>query len=181
MAFFENRFWDDGTSNYPPPKSQGSTVMTSDFFSEKDGLVAYSDAAWEIKKREPEIAAEIRKEPRREITLRRAGAVLNVSTDGYYERQRFLADVTTACDIFDANHGGEFQMMMMLDNSPIHNVMAEDELNARRMNVRPGGKQPLMRDGYFYRDGIKVIFFYDSRTSSLAITKLIQSMSLNVA
>ena len=33
--------------------------------------------------------------------------------------------------------------------------MSEDALNAKKMNVNPGGKQPLMRPGYFVKHGIR--------------------------
>ena len=33
--------------------------------------------------------------------------------------------------------------------------MAEDSLNARRMNVNPGGKQPMMRPGWYVKNGFK--------------------------
>ena len=44
--------------------------------------------------------------------------------------------------------------MFVLDHSPIHKFMAKDALNASAMNVNPGGAQPKMRDGYFYRYNI---------------------------
>ena len=34
----------------------------------------------------------------------------------------------------------------MFDQSSCHKAMADDRLDASRMNVNPGGKQPLMRD-----------------------------------
>ena len=34
----------------------------------------------------------------------------------------------------------------MFDNAPSHRNVADDALNADRMNVGPGGKQPIMRD-----------------------------------
>ena len=130
--------------------------MTSDFVSEKEGFLCYNDSAWELKKRDPDIAEALRADSRKEPLLRRAGSVLNISTDGYYEQERFLADVNKAMDIIDANSGGEFKMALLLDHSPIHAAMAPDELNTNRMNVKPGGQQAYMKDGYFYRDGIKV-------------------------
>ena len=155
---FLSRYWDNGTGNFPPPKSNGSTVMTSDFFTEEGGNLAYDDATWEIEKRKPEIAEALAKDPTKEWVLRRAGSVLNVSVDGYYNQIRFLADVEKALTIFKAIYGGEFKMLLMLDHSPIHGAMAEDELNPRRMNVRPGGKQPIMRAGWYRNeDGEKVI------------------------
>ena len=143
------RYWGDGTDNFPPPKGAGVTVMTSDFFSEKDGIVAYDDPVWEVVKRQPEIAAAIAKDPNKEWVLRRAGSVLNVSSDGYYERNRFLADVEKTLKIIQLNYGGEFFLLLLLDHSPIHGAMAEDELNPKRMNVRPGGKQAVMKDGWY--------------------------------
>ena len=35
------------------------------------------------------------------------------------------------------------------DNSSSHNAYASDALNAKTMNVNPGGKQPKMRDTIF--------------------------------
>ena len=121
-----------------------------------DGFLQYSDAAWAQKKRETEIATAIAKDLNNEPLLRRAGSVLNISRDGYYDASRFLTDTEKACDIMDANYNGEYKLAILMDHSPIHEAMAEDELNAKKMNVRPGGKQPIMKDGYFMRDGEKV-------------------------
>ena len=33
--------------------------------------------------------------------------------------------------------------------------MADNSLNARKMNMNPGGKQPIMRAGWFVRHGIR--------------------------
>ena len=43
-----------------------------------------------------------------------------------------------------------------MDHSPIHSKKGDDSLNAKRMNVRPGGKQPLMEDGWYEKNGVKV-------------------------
>ena len=37
----------------------------------------------------------------------------------------------------------------LFDNAPSHRKCSEDSLSAERMNVRPGGKQPVMRDTIF--------------------------------
>ena len=47
-------------------------------------------------------------------------------------------------------------MVLLLDNSPIHCKKADDCLNAKAMNVNSGGKQPLMRDGFYFRDDERV-------------------------
>jgi hypothetical protein len=41
----------------------------------------------------------------------------------------------------------------MVDNSQGHSAYSEDALLVSRMNVKPGGKQARMRDGWFIRDG----------------------------
>jgi hypothetical protein len=33
--------------NYPPPKSQGRTVMTSDFVTLYDGILGYNQEEWD--------------------------------------------------------------------------------------------------------------------------------------
>ena len=55
------------------------------------------------------------------------------------------------------NSGGERAVLFMTDQSPIHGARSPTALNLSRMNVLPGGKQPLMDDGYFYKDGVKVL------------------------
>ena len=35
--------------------------------------------------------------------------------------------------------------------------MADDALNLNKMNVNPGGKQPKMRPGYYFKEGVKFV------------------------
>ena len=84
------RWWADKTMNFPPPKSQGRTVMTSDFATILDGLLSYNDEAWELLKNSPEIAAEI--ELLGERRAKRGGTVLDVSSDGYYDSSKCIPD-----------------------------------------------------------------------------------------
>jgi len=101
-----------------------------------------------------EIKAELQKNPQRE--LGRAGSVLNVHSDGFYQSDLFLKDVKQACHIVDKNSGGVFKPIFLMDWSPIHAKKLDNALNAKCMNVRPCGHQPLMEDGFFLKDGIKV-------------------------
>ena len=52
--------------------------------------------------------------------------------------------------------GGVFKPIFLMDWSPIHAKKLDNALNAKRMNVQPCGHQPLMEDGFFLKDGIKV-------------------------
>jgi len=45
----------------------------------------------------------------------------------------------------------------MVDNSQGHCAYAEDALLVSRMNLRPGGKQAHMRNGWYIRDNTKVV------------------------
>ena len=144
----ERFFIDDGTSNVPPPKSQGISLMSSDFMS-PFGMLEYSDTAWEIVKKDPSVIEEIKLKG--EYQARRAGAILQSKRDGYYNRNLCLQDFVKACKIIEANHDGRYKPVFITDNSPIHLAYAPDALVASKMNVGIGGKQPLMRKGYFYK------------------------------
>ena len=87
--------------------------MTSDFVTPLDGILAYNDAAWEIKKHEPEFQRLLADPPKqqgstkriesretREYKARKAGSILMTSTDGYYEHNRCIEDFKKACGTF---------------------------------------------------------------------------------
>ncbi|KAH8914075.1 hypothetical protein BT69DRAFT_1343613 [Atractiella rhizophila] len=57
--------------------------------------------------------------------------------------------------VFERLHPGQ-TALVVFDNSTGHGAMASDALNAKNMNLGPGGKQPVMRDGWWSKDGIKV-------------------------
>ena len=51
---------------------------------------------------------------------------------------------------FEALHGPGYKALILVDNSQGHCAYAEDALLVSRMNLRPGGKQARMRDGWFF-------------------------------
>lgn len=57
---------------------------------------------------------------------------------------------------FEKAHGSGYQALFLIDNSQGHSAYAEDALLVTRMNVKPGGKQARMRDGWFINAGQKV-------------------------
>ena len=67
--------------------------------------------------------------------------------DGYFNSEQFLEQVDTAIDIFEAKFPNS-QGLFIFDNAPIHKKYPDDALNADRMNVRSGGKQPIMKDSF---------------------------------
>ena len=56
-----------------------------------------------------------------------------------------LQQVEKAVNIFERVHL-EAQGLFLFDNAPSHRKVSDDSLNAAKMNVGPGGKQPVMRD-----------------------------------
>ena len=120
--------------NCLPVKSQGRTAMTSDFVTILDGPLEYCAAVWETLKETEAIKEEIEKYG--EGRVRRAGAILDVSADGYYNSELCLKDFLKvdffasflvhkrnseqAVDIGQANHGGKYTLVFKIDHSPIH-------------------------------------------------------------
>ena len=56
---------------------------------------------------------------------------------------------------FEREHGPGCQAIFLVNNSQGHCAYAEDALMVSRMNLRPGGKQARMRDGWFIINGQK--------------------------
>ena len=67
------------------------------------------------------------------------------SVQGYFTNDRLLEQVSRAVDIFERVHHDAIGIFLF-DNAPTHRKVADDALNADKMNVGPGGKQPAMRD-----------------------------------
>ena len=84
------RYWGDETMNFPPHKSQGRTVMTSDYVDVVHGVLRYTDEAWEMVKQEEEVKEEIAKYG--EERARKAGVVLEPSKDGYFTADKCIPD-----------------------------------------------------------------------------------------
>ena len=86
--------WTDGTDNKPPPKGGGVNIMSSDFVTVLDGILAYNDEAWALKKEDPIVKAEIAQIG--EYRARKAGEIMNTSRDGYYQHEKCVKDFRKA-------------------------------------------------------------------------------------
>ncbi|KAG1762082.1 hypothetical protein EDD22DRAFT_778846 [Suillus occidentalis] len=77
--------------------------------------------------------------------------------EGYWNGELFVKQLKEKIiPAFERAHGPGFQALIMVDNSQGHSAYADDALLTSRMNMRPGGKQADLRDGWFLQDGIKV-------------------------
>ena len=115
----QSYFWADEHTNVLRQKSLGASIMVSDFIDEVNGFL-HDD----------------REEAR---------VLLETSKEGYFTHEHLLRQVEKTVDIFERVHP-EAKGVFMFDNAPSHRKVADDALNADRMNVGPGGKQPVMRD-----------------------------------
>jgi hypothetical protein len=53
--------------------------------------------------------------------------------------------------------GHQLEALFLIDNSQCHSAYSEDALLASRMNVKPGGKQAHMGNGWCWSGGQKTI------------------------
>ncbi|PBK83206.1 hypothetical protein ARMGADRAFT_1089549 [Armillaria gallica] len=58
---------------------------------------------------------------------------------------------------FKAAHSPGYRALIMVDNSQGHAAYSEDTLLPQCMNLKPGGKQAIMQDGWYIKDGKKVV------------------------
>ena len=70
---------------------------------------------------------------------------LETQSEGYFDSPKFLTQVEKAINIFERKYPNH-TALFLFDNAPSHCKCSDDSLNAKKMNVNPGGKQPVMRD-----------------------------------
>ncbi len=114
----QSYFWGDEQTNVLRQKSLGSLIMVSDFVDEVSGFVRDGYAM--------------------------ARLLLEMSKDGYFTNEHLLKQVDKTIDLFERSHPAA-KGIFLFDNAPSHRKVSEDSLDADRMNVHPGGMQPVMR------------------------------------
>ena len=68
--------------------------------------------------------------------------------EGYWTRDKFIAQIENAVLIAELKYPKEerWRDVWIFDHSSCHAAMADNALDAAKMNVNPGGKQRKMRD-----------------------------------
>lgn len=77
------------------------------------------------------------------------GCLLEYGADkeGYWTSEKFMVNIEVAARIAEFKYPSDKHTIVWLfDQSSCHHAFAEDALNAKVMNVRPGGVQPRMHD-----------------------------------
>ena len=120
------------------PKSKGAGIMVSDFIDEHNGFLALSDTEYEAaKSSNPRIHK-----------YARAFLEYGESKEGYWTRDKFIAQMHRAIEMAEIKYPKEdgWRHVWVFDHSSCHAAMADDALDVGKMNVKPGGKQRIMRD-----------------------------------
>ena len=124
--------WTTGEEPIIQPKTKGAGIMISDFIEQHDGYL-----------RLPEYQASHAGVPHTARIRLEYGA----EKDGYWNSESFLANVKDAVKIAEYKYPPRRNTLVFIfDQSNCHRAYAENALNVSRMNVRPGGRQPCMRD-----------------------------------
>ena len=120
------------------PKSKGAGIMVSDFIDEHNGFLALSDTEYEAaKSSNPRIHK-----------YTRAFLEDGENKEGYWTRDKFIAQMHRAIEMSEIKYPKEdgWRHVWVFDHSSCHAAMADDALDVNKMNVKPGGKQRIMRD-----------------------------------
>ena len=120
------------------PKSRGAGIMVSDFIDEHHGFLSLTDEEYEKMK---QINPSSKKFARQFLEY-------GENREGYWTRDKFLGQMKGAVEIAELKYPKEdgWRHVWVFDHSSCHAAMADNALDASKMNVNPGGKQRRMRD-----------------------------------
>ena len=133
----QTSMWKDDTMQVIKPKGRGAGLMVSDFIEERDGYLALSDDLHKMMSQT-------------EPTLPQSGREIfeyGKNKEGYWNNDLFLEQMQVAIRVAEAKYPPRvFSHVWVFDHSCGHTAYAPDALVASRVNKKPGGKQPAMRD-----------------------------------
>ena len=71
--------------------------------------------------------------------------------EGYWTSEKFMKQIKEAKKIVAAKYPRDegWRLVWIFDHSSCHTAMPEDALDVHKMNANPGGKQRVMRDGWW--------------------------------
>ncbi|KAI5988260.1 hypothetical protein EDC04DRAFT_2912578 [Pisolithus marmoratus] len=121
-------------------KGQGWAIHVSDFIIEQTGHLALSEVQLQNHNKLPQ-DQQLRTTDAQQIIYP------GKNHDGFWTNDKLVEQVKHAIAIFEymfPNAIAEF----IFDQSSAHGAFAKDALNAKEMNIWPGGKQCAMHDTY---------------------------------
>ena len=111
--------------------------MVSDFVDQHNGYLRLTDTEFAVgKTADPQM-----------VQMARALLEYGAEHEGYWTSEKFMANIKNAVKIEKHKYpASSYTVCWIFDQSSCHRAFAEDALNAKRMNVRPGGAQLKMRN-----------------------------------
>ena len=86
------------------------------------------------------------------------GLEVGKNKEGYWGSEPFQKQVQLFLMAFeDMFPPDKYVAILILDHSSGHTAKAEDARHVQNMNVKPGGKQHWIRDGWYIKDGRRVV------------------------
>ncbi|KDN36668.1 hypothetical protein RSAG8_10666, partial [Rhizoctonia solani AG-8 WAC10335] len=119
-------------------KGRGRLIHVSDIIVEETGRLVLSPE---------EIEAQLALPEHQRLKTYDARKIIypGKSLDPYWDMPQLVEQIKDAIKIFEIKFP-DAQMLLFVDQSSAHNAYASNALNARKMNVTPGGKQPIMHN-----------------------------------
>ena len=136
----QSTYWGTKNTHTIKPKSKGSGIMVSDFIDEHNGYLALTQEEYDrVKVSDPS-----------ERLQARQFLEYGEAKEGYWTSDKFMAQIEKAIRIAEVKYPKEegWRHVWIFDHSSCHGAMAKDSLDVKKIKVNPGGKQPLMHDGW---------------------------------
>ncbi|KAA8895915.1 hypothetical protein FN846DRAFT_995097 [Sphaerosporella brunnea] len=130
--------WILGDHNPLRKKSRGAALMVSEFLTPRGRLRVPSECTQE----EMDRLRILSDGPTATETLQCGG-------QNWWDQEYLIQQLEMkAIPIFNRAYPGR-QALFIFDNATIHSAFATDALRVTKLNIAPGGKQPVMRPGWF--------------------------------
>ena len=140
--------WTRKGDTFLRPKGRGQGIMTSEFLLPFGRLNLFSLT--------PERREQIKEETRLVETEAVEIFEYGKNNDGYWDGAKLHKQVVDkALPIAQALYPG-YSLLFLFDNATSHSVYSKDALQVKDMNKGPGGKQPILRNGWFNCENIRI-------------------------
>ena len=140
----KRQMWIQTESQPLRQKSKGQGIMVSEFLTPIGRLRVPDKPFEQFTFEEQNLMTAYNLKPGQYATI-----ILEYGKDNYWDGDKMIEQITKlAIPIFSLAFP-KHQAIFFFDNASNHAAFASDALNAYRMNLGPGGKQPKMRDGWF--------------------------------
>lgn len=95
------------------------------------------------------------------------------------DSNKILNQLKDAVEIADIKYPKDkgYRVCFVFDHSSYHGTFAEDALDASKMNLKPGGKQPKMHDT-FWNGKVQKMMFDDGTPKGLRAVLIIRGINV---